>query len=107
MRASRSRELENCYEDVTKTLTGEPQTVEQVKRGPGRPRRTEDYTCVSVTIASDLIQKIDELAKVWGVNRSGAVSRILTAEIDNRRINSPLELENALKRIGEIVKRHV
>lgn len=90
-----------------KTLTGEPQTVEQVKRGPGRPRRTEDYTCVSVTIASDLIQKIDELAKVWGVNRSGAVSRILTAEIDNRRINSPLELENALKRIGEIVKRHV
>ncbi len=90
-----------------KTLTGEPQTVEQVKRGPGRPRRAEDYTCVSVTIASDLIQKIDELAKEWGVNRSGAVSRILTAEIDNRRINSPLELENALKRIGEIVKRHV
>ena len=87
--------------------TDEPQRVEQVKRRPGRPRRAEDYTCVSVTIASDLIQKIDELAKEWGVNRSGAVTRILTAEIDNRRIDSPLELENALKRIGEIVAKHV
>ena len=88
-------------------LTDEPQRVEQVKRRPGRPRRAEDYTCVSVTNSYYLIKKFDELAKEWGVNRSGAVSRILTAEIDNRRIDSPLELENALKRIGEIVARHV
>ena len=77
------------------------------KRRPGRPRRAEDYTCVSVTLSSELIRKIDELARQWGLNRSGAVSRILTAEVRNSRIESPLELETALERISEIVARHV
>ena len=82
-------------------------TLAPVKRRPGRPRRTEDYTCVSVTISSELIHKIDELARQWGLNRSGAVSRILSAEVDNDPIDSLIELENAVRRIREIVARHV
>ncbi len=79
----------------------------RVKRRPGRPRREEEYTCVSVTISSELINKVDDLARRWGVNRSRAVTRILAAEIDSKRLESPLELENAIKRISEIVSQHL
>lgn len=96
----------NLTDEVLSSETPSAET-EQVKRRPGRPRRTEDYTCVSVTISSDLIRKIDEMARQWGVNRSGAVTRILTAEIEHSQINSSLELENALARIGKIVSNHV
>ena len=81
--------------------------MERVKRRPGRPRRAEDYTCVSVTISSDLIQKVDDLARQWGVNRSGAVTRILAAEINNGRIDGPLQLKIAIESIADVVARHV
>lgn len=80
---------------------------DHAKRRPGRPRRAEEYSCVSVTISSELIRKVDELARQWGLNRSGAVSKLLSAEIDNSQVESPLELEFAIKRISEIVARHV
>ena len=88
-------------------VTSSAPILEQVKRRPGRPRRADDYTCVSVTISSELIQRVDELARQWGVNRSVAVTRILDAEINNGRIDGPIELENALKTIEDLVSHHV
>ena len=61
---------------MTMKINEEAQAETTLKRRPGRPRREEDYTCVSVTISANLIKKIDELARQWGMNRSGAVTRI-------------------------------
>ena len=88
-------------------VTSSAPILEPVKRRPGRPRRAEDYTCVSVTISSELIHRVDELARQWGVNRSVAVTRILDAEINNGRIDGPIELENAIKTITDLVSHHV
>ena len=88
-------------------VTSDAPALEQIKRRPGRPRRAEDYTCVSVTISSELIRKVDDLARQWGVNRSGAVTRLLSAEIDNKIEASPLDIEIALQKIGEAVSPFV
>ena len=88
-------------------VTPSAPVMEQVKRRPGRPRRAEHYTCVSVTISSELIQQVDDYARRCGLNRSGAVTRLLSAEIDNKNDSSPLEIETAVNSIRELVSPFV
>ncbi len=52
------------------------------ERKTGRPRRQDSYEKVSFTISTALLNQVDERAQKWGMNRSGAVARIVQSQID-------------------------
>ena len=53
------------------------------ERKTGRPRRQDNYEKVSFTISTALLTQVDQRAQKWGMNRSGAVARIVQAQINN------------------------
>ena len=51
--------------------------IVSAERKTGRPRRQDSYEKVSFTISTQLLNEIDQRARNWGMNRSGAVARIV------------------------------
>ena len=74
------------------------------ERKTGRPRRQDSYEKVSFTISTALLNQVDERAQKWGMNRSGAVARIVQSQIDGATSdNSYKEMKDILAQINEIL----
>lgn len=71
----------------------------------GRPRRLDDYEKISFTISTALLDKIDRRARQWGVNRSGAVSRMVKAQIDGVSSENYLQMKRTLEEINDVLEK--
>lgn len=77
------------------------------ERKTGRPRRQDSYEKVSFTISTALLNQVDERAQKWGMNRSGAVAKIVQSQI-SRNFSETEKYENmreTLLQINELLER--
>ncbi len=74
------------------------------ERKTGRPRRQDSYEKVSFTISTALLNQVDERAQKWGMNRSGAVARIVQSQIDGvTSEDNYKEMKDILAQINDIL----
>lgn len=76
------------------------------ERKTGRPRRQDSYEKVSFTISTHLLSEIDQRARQWGMNRSGAVARIVQSQIDGVSSNNDYQkMKEVLEEINGVLER--
>ena len=79
-------------------------SIKSPERKTGRPRRQDSYEKVSFTISTDLLRQVDQRAQKWGMNRSGAVARIVQSQISDATSDGEYEkMQDILKQINEIL----
>ena len=79
--------------------------IVSAERKTGRPRRQDSYEKVSFTISTQLLNEIDQRARNWRMNRSGAVARIVKSQLEGVSSENYQKMKQSLEEINDVLEK--